>query len=153
MHHSVALSDQRDLIRGMVLALIIILNLLFSFSNLVASGLKKLLCFVMQLYVLFRLLAVTRSSPSPLLQIEANLGISMDSYSTPPLPEFMPPMFLIAPWVFKVWSPSPCETFPCHTPHVLSPPPPSFPNPSPRRVPSPPATPRVGCWPTRYSVT
>jgi len=39
-----------------------------------------------------------------LADIEANLGISMDSYSTPPLPEFMPPMFLIAPWVFKACS-------------------------------------------------
>ncbi len=42
-------------------------------------------------------------SPSPLpLQIEANSGISLDHQSTPPLPEFMPPLLLVAPWVLKV---------------------------------------------------
>lgn len=39
-----------------------------------------------------------------LLQIEDNSGVSLDSLSTPLLPEFMPPLMRIFPWVAKVSS-------------------------------------------------
>ena len=38
----------------------------------------------------------------PFFQIEANLGISLDNQSPPVLPEYMPPMMLLVPWVLKV---------------------------------------------------
>lgn len=37
-----------------------------------------------------------------LVKIEENLGISVDSVTTPTLPPYMPPLMLMVPWVVKV---------------------------------------------------
>ena len=37
-----------------------------------------------------------------LLQIESNLGITLDNETTPMLPPYLPPTMIFLPWVVKV---------------------------------------------------
>lgn len=37
-----------------------------------------------------------------LVQIRQNQGVSGDNQATPPAPELIPPLTIIAPWCFKV---------------------------------------------------
>lgn len=38
------------------------------------------------------------------LQIRDNLGISVDNQSSPPQPPFIPPLRMLASWLFRVWT-------------------------------------------------
>ena len=42
------------------------------------------------------------NSVIPSFKIEENLGISVDGLTTPTLPQYVPPLMLMTPWVVKV---------------------------------------------------
>lgn len=69
-----------------------------------------MLLFVIQLPVMYTCILYCIVLVQTSQQIEENSGVSLDSQSTLLLPEFMPPMMLIFPWVAKV---SRCEYSEC----------------------------------------